>query len=288
MKYLFKISLILGPGIIGCSGDKPFSKIEATNQEAIYNVLFIDNYRLMTLDFLSTAIPDTQNYVANPDTLRPLIWHDVQYSHEDLQITILDQPVASPVGPVYQSNISYAVTDTGQFRMMRYNTIADSLERYIVKFTLLMTRTATCQQWGASGQSRRGWILTSISGGRYFSGQNPNFLSGLHYSSLTHHDTTFVYGSHDPAALLSFQAGEQVTLRYHYVDSLDKAFIYLPVNDYGYQLALPQQDSLGGYSLEFSMPSRKIYGQLVFLVVYVGRFDDHYRASGYSCNYRIR
>ena len=289
MKYLNALLLFCLIFIAACSGKKPLSIIEATNQEAIYNVLFQDNFRLVSFDFFDTVVPDTQTYLNNPDPDKPCLWHEVQYFDDDLIITILDQPVQSPVGLVYESHITYTVTDTGRFRMLRYNAAADSFERYSTKFNIRVARSATCQQWGRSNQLRRGWLLTSISDARVTTpGQNYHFLNDFGYSSLTHNDTTCVYDTYDPVVLVSFLQNEQVTVHYQIQDSLDKVFIYIPKNDYGYQLADPQQDSLGNWQTIITMPSRKIYGQLFFLVVNVGRFDQVYKASGYSYNYRIR
>jgi|GEM_PF-1983869 hypothetical protein len=288
MKHVIGIIFIFGLVIMACSGKNPVSPIEATDEEAIYNVLFQDNYRITVFDFFKIAIPDTAAFLANPDPNNPCIWHDVQYTSENLVITILDNPVQSPVGLVMEGHVTYTINDTGKFRIIMYNSAADSIERDSVKFNLTMTRSATCQQWGRTNTIRRGWLLTSISDARVSGGQNYPFLSGLRYSSVTHADTSFVYGTHEPGEMLKFSPSEEISIRYQTPDSLDKVFIYIPSNNYGYRLATPQKDSLGVWRATFTMPSVNIYGQLFFYVVNVGNFNQAYRASGYSFNYRIR
>lgn len=288
MKYIIGFLVILGTLIMACSGKNPVSPIEATNEEAIYNVLFQDNYRIVAFDFLNMAIPDTETFLVNPDPVHPCIWHDVQYTNENLIITVLDNPVQSPVGLVLEGHVTYTLTDTGKFRIIMYNSAADSIERDSVKFSITMTRSATCQQWGRVYTIRRGWLLTSISDARVSGGQNYPFLNGLRYSSTTHTDTSFSYGTHEPGALLRFNPSEEVSIRYQTPDSLDKVFIYIPNNNYGYRLAEPQKDSLGIWRATFTMPSVNMYGQLFFFVVNVGDFNLAYRALGYSYNYRIR
>jgi hypothetical protein len=288
MKYLAGFGLNCLLLLAGCSGKNPVSPIEATNQEAIYNVLFQDNYRIVAFDFLDLAMPDTQAFIDNPDPNKPCIWHDVQFTDEDLIVTILDQPVPSPVGLVYEGHVTYTVNDTGKIRILMYNAAADSIERDSVKFDIRANRSATCQQWGQVNKVRRGWLLTSISDARITAGQSYHFLSNFTYSSASHRDTTFVYGNHEPGELVSFSQSEQVTFQYQLPDSLDRVFAYIPDNDYGYGLAEPVRDSLGIWRASFTMPSRKINGQLFFFVVNVGQFDQVYRASGFSYNYRIR
>lgn len=288
MKYVFGFLWIFGAVVLSCSGKNPVSPIEATNEEAIYNVLFQDNYRIVAFDFLNIAIPDTEAFLANPDADHPCIWHDVQYTNENLIITVLDDPVQSPVGLVMEGHVTYTLTDTGKFRIILYNAAADSIERDSIKFSITMTRSATCQQWGRVNSIRRGWLLTSISDARVAGGQNCPFLSGLGYSSLTHRDTSFAYGNHAPAELLSFSPSEAVSIHYQTPDSLDKVFIYIPSSNYGYRLAEPQMDSLGIWRATFTMPSVNLYGQLFFYVVNVGNFNQAYKALGYSYNYRIR
>lgn len=288
MKHVFGFLLIFAVLIMACSGKNPVSPIEATNEEAIYNVLFQDNYRIMVFDFLNLAMPDTVAFLANPDPNHPCIWHDVQYTNENLIVTVLDNPVQSPVGLVMEGRVTYTLTDTGKFRIIMYNPDADSIERDSIKFSINMTRSATCQQWGRVNSIRRGWLLTSISDARITGGQNYQFLSGLRYSSLSHRDTSFAYGTHEPGELLRFSPSEEVSVRYQTADSLDRVFIYIPNNNYGYRLAEPQKDSLGIWRATFTMPSVNLYGQLFFYVVNVGNFDQAYRAVGYSYNYRIR
>jgi hypothetical protein len=288
MKYLNWLCLGCLVLLVGCSGKNPVSPVEATNQEAIYNVMFEDNYRIVAFEFLNMAIPDTLAFIANPDPDHPCIWHDVQYTDENLIITVLDQPVQSPVGLVYEGHVTYSVNDTGKFRILMYNAAADSIERDSVKFNITMSRSATCQQWGQPNKVRRGWLLTSISDARITGGQTYHFLTGLTYTSNSHHDTTFVYGNYEPGELLGFSPSEEVSFEYQLADSLDKVFVYIPDNDYGYRLADPEIDSLGVRRASFTMPSRKINGQLFFFVANVGHFDQAYRASGYSYNYRIR
>jgi hypothetical protein len=288
MKYLAGFGLSCLILLVGCSGKNPISPIEATNEEAIYNVMFQDNYRIVAFDFLNMAIPDTQAFIDNPDPNKPCIWHDVQFSAENLIVTVLDQPVQSPVGLVYEGHVTYSVNDTGKIRILMYNAATDSIERDSVKFNITMARSATCQQWGQPNKVRRGWLLTSISDARVSSGSSYHFLSNFTYSSASHRDTTFVYGNHEPAELVSFLPSEQVAVSYQVPDSLDRVFVYIPDNEYGYRLAEPQQDSLGIWQTAFTMPSMKINGQLFFLVVNVGHFDQAYKAFGYSYNYRIR
>lgn len=288
MKYISIILLMPVILIFACSGKNPTSPVEATDQEAIYNVLFQDNYRIVAFDFLNLAIPDTAAFLANPDPEHPCIWHDIQFTSENLPIVILDEPVQSPVGLVREAHVTYTVVDTGKFRILMYNAVADSIERDSARFSYNISRAATCQQWGRSNAIRRGWLLTQISDLRITSGQDYVFLSNLKFSSLTHHDTSFAYGNHSPDELLSFIPSEEVTFHYQKANVLDRVFIYLPDNNYGYRLAEPQQDSLGIWRAGVTMPSVKIYGQMFFLVVNVGNFDQAYSGIGYSYNYRIR
>jgi hypothetical protein len=288
MRYSSILFLIFGLSVIACNDKNPVSRIEATNQEAIYNVLFNDYPRLTTLDFLTSFVPDTQAFVANPDSGRPLYWHEIEDIHDTLAISIGENPVPSPVGLVYQAGVSYSIRYTGKFHTMRFNVLADSIERYYKTFTLYGSRIATCQQWGLPNQPRRGWLLTQIGDARFYSGDY-HYLNGLNYSTTNHPTSTaFVYSSHDPTLLESFNTGEEMTVNFGLITPSDLLLMYIPLNDYGYQLAVPQLDTATTYNVTFNLPSRKIYGQLRFLVTNAGDVNGLYKASGYSYNYQIK
>jgi len=64
--------------IMFCSCDEPLSQLEATDNEAIYNVILVDNYRVGDLEIIPSDIPDTTSYIENPDTANILYWHKIE------------------------------------------------------------------------------------------------------------------------------------------------------------------------------------------------------------------
>ena len=286
MRYVIFFTVIIAIFATGCVGDKPLSEIEATDEEAIYNVIQIDNYRLSTLDLITS---DTVEFIINQDTLSTLCWHSVEETDEDFSIDISDHKVDSPVGPVYSASVEYSKTFVGTFETLRYNAEIDSMERFPKEFVLTGTRSAVCQQWGISNQVRRGWILISISDARFSTpGGGYHFLDSLCYVSSTDSMGVFSYGIRNLEDLVHFETGEEVTIHYRLIDDEDFLFVFVPVNDYAYQLAVPQPDSSGGFKVVFDMPARRIYGQLRFLVINAKAILSDYRASGYSYNYSTR
>jgi len=289
MKHISFSAIIIAFFMMGCVGEKPLSEIEATDEEAIYNVMFIDNYRLTTLDLISSDVPDTLEFIADPDPENPLYWHVIEETDEDFVVDISNDPVDSPVGPVYSASVNYVKTYNGTFEVVRYNEDTDEIERYSKDFVLKGTRNAECQQWGLSNQVRRGWLLTSISDVRFFTPQGDyHFLDDFHYNTSTDSLLYFTYGTYSPDELVHFELEESVIVHYQLIENSDLLLMYVPINDFGYQLVIPQPDSQGGFEVIFNMPSRKIYGQLRFLVLNAGAFYDDYRASGYSYNYSTR
>jgi len=289
MKFTLSIPLIAVALLSACIGDKPLSPYEATDEEAIFNVVMIDNGRLSELVILPASMPDTLAFIANPDSGQPLYWHVVDSTIDDFRVLFSDQPVQSPVGLVNQANVNITKTWQGTFNILNYNYEADSLERYSKEFKLTGTRSAVCQQWGQTSQ-RRGWLLTAIGHARFVSpGSGYPFLSNLTYDSDSNDDTIFHTGTMDLEDIIRFDAGEEVTLNFSLEDDSDPALIYVPVNNYGYELAVPTPDGSGGYRVIFVMPSiSRIYGQFRFLVINAGNFSGNYAASGYSFNYRVR
>lgn len=291
MKYISFFAVIIVVSVAGCVGEKPLSEIEATDEEAIYNVMFIDNYRLTTLDLISSDVPDTLEFIANPDPENPLYWHIVEGIDEDFQVDISNDLVDSPVGLIYSASVSYDKTYSGTFEILRYNEDTDTsnIERYSKEFVLKGTRDAECQQWGLSNQVRRGWLLTSIGDARFFTPEGGyHFLDDFYYNSSTDSMLDFTYGTYSLEDLVHFEPGEEVTVHYQLTDNNDLLLMYVPVNDFGYQMAVPQPDSPEGFKVVFNMPGKKIYGQLRFLIINAGAFYDDYRASGYSYNYSTR
>ncbi len=274
--------------IFACTGDKPLSPIEATDEEAIYNLLFNDYWRLTTLDIIDQTVPDTAAFLVVPDSETELYWHVIDSTNENLVIDILPQPVPSPVGEVYQGNVFYENTFFGSFRGMRYNASADSIERSNKPFTIRGGRQVICQQWGFPNRVRRGWLITSIGDVRFLSlGQSYHFLDSLTYRTPLQAETTFVIGNYSLDQLRRFAPGEQVTVSMVLADSADFMQFMIPSADFSYRLAELTADSNGVLTATFDMPSRALHGQLRFLLINAHDWTAPYKAVGYSFNYRI-
>jgi len=288
MKKLLLTIFMTLPVIVGCVGDKPLSQLEATDEEAIYNVVMLDYSRLAQLEILPANLPDTLAFIANPDSVHPVGWHKVAEINETFDVTISDQPVQSPYGLVYQGTANFTRTWTGAFEILRYNGQADSLERYSKDFALRGTRTAICLKLGITSQ-RRGWHLTSIGDARFESpGQSYPFLDDLYFHAHSNPDSVFAFGMHATEDLLEFESGEELTINFNYHDQHDLVLLYIPVNNYSYQLAEPQPRDGGGFEVVFDLPQvTRIYGQFKFLVVNAGQYGANYKAIGFSYNYRI-
>lgn len=275
--------------LLACTGDKPLSPIEATDEEAIYNLLFNDYWRLTTLDIIDFSVPDTAAFIADPDSSRNLYWHTIDSTRENLVIDILPNPVPSPVGDVYQGNVLYENTFYGSFHIIRYNTASDSIERKTKPFALKGSRQVTCQQWGFPSQIRRGWLIWSIADARFVTlGQAYHFLDSLTYRTATQAETTLTYETLLFDQLRRFAIGEQLTVSVETVESVDRLFFVIPYNDFGYRLAEPASDSSGLMTFVFNMPSRAVYGQLRLLLVNADDWLPPYKAVGYSFNFRTR
>ncbi len=278
----------LAVAMLSCTGDKPLSSIEATDEEAIYNLLFNDYWRLTTLEIIDQTIPDTAAFIANPDSGLGLYWHKIDSSSEHLTIDILPQPMPSPVGDVYQGNVLYENAFYGSFFGMRYNAAADTIERLSKTFIINGRRSVICQQWGFPSQARRGWLITSIGDARFqSSGQNYHFLDSLFYRTQSQGETVFVLGNYSLDQIRRFSPGEQVTVSMILVDSLDLLLFLIPYADFGYRLAELTADSNLVLTTTFNMPARALYGQLRFLLINAGDWLAPYKAVGYSFLYRI-
>mgnify|MGYP000145780503 CR=1 FL=1 len=274
--------------LFACTGDKPLSPIEATDEEAIYNLLFNDYWRLTTLDIIDQTVPDTAAFIADPDSGLGLYWHKIDSTREYLTIDISPQPVPSPVGDVYQGNVLYENTFYGSFFGMRYNASADTIERMSKAFAVNGRRSVICQQWGFPSQVRRGWLITSIGDVRFLSpGQSYHFLDSLAYRTPSQAETTFVFGNYSLDKLRRFSPGEQVTVNMVLVDSTDLLMFMIPYADFGYRQAELTADTNLVLTTTFIMPSRSLYGQLRFLLINAGDWPAPYKAVGYSFIYRI-
>jgi len=286
MKKLSLLIIGLFALLIACSGDTPYSQYEATDNEAIYNVLLVDNLRLADL-VIMPDIADTQAFIANPDSAHPIYWHDVDSTSEDLQITYAGQ-VQSPVGMVDQANVVFTRTWLGSFIKLSYDPQGDSLVRQSVGFQLSGIRSAICQRWGSTSQ-RRGWLLISISDARYSAGGSQNFLDKLVFHSESNDDSLFHHGLVTIDDMLRFDAEEEVGFNLELDNQSDLLYMFIPDNNFNYRLADLTETQPGEYQVDVTMPSiRSMPGQLRFLVVNLGSFPNEYKALGYSYNYRIR
>ncbi len=272
--------------IIACGGENPVSDYETSDEEAIYNVVILDNVRLSEIVAFPDSVPDTLAFIANPDPDQPIHWHVVDSTVERMPINYsYDQP--SPVGLVDQANANYSKKWYGFFNTITYNSDADSIERYTKEFEITGSRTAICQRWGNTNQ-RRGWLLTAISAATISAGGGLTFLQDLHFDSPSNDDSTFSRLIVSVEDLLRFDTEEQVTLNYELVSQTDLPYIFVPEDNFGYRLAEPVQVG-DGFEIDVIMPDReRIYGQFRFYVINAGDFEDDYRGSGYAYNYWMR
>lgn len=283
---LIIISVLLSMLIFTC--DKPTSQQEATDNEAIYNVILVDNYRLGSLEIFhsNTTIPDTIAFIEEPDTLNPIFWHDISETEEEFDVVINPEKVETEFGNFYQASVDYSKTWEGIFNLMRYNIDADSLERFSLVFSMQGEREAVCQQWGSAGSSRRGWKLIEMSGAEFRSSGSGSFsLSSLYYHADSRDDSVFSILSRELDEIPDFDISEQVRLSFNYETQNNLLLIYIPYNDYYYRAANIDTDDTGGYEVIFNMPSRQLYGQLKFLTINLDEITERYKARGYGYNY---
>lgn len=287
MRWLLILLLLSTAVYFACDDENPMSQGEATDEEAIFNVVMIDNLRLSDMEAFPGTVPDTAAFIANPTAEETLYWHDVDSLRESFQVTISDTPVESPVGLVLEATAVYTKTWFGKFKTWHYNGLADSLERYSKNFQLAGSRSAKCQKWGSTSQ-RRGWLLTHIGDAHFSAGGGHGFLQSLYYHSESNEDSVFDASLKELDFIPRFDAEEEVTFTFDIRLPTDEAYIFMPVSNFNYELAIPEPAG-DGYRVQATMPSiSRIYGQLRFYVVNAGVFDEAYRATGYSYNYRIR
>ena len=281
--------LIIAAIMLFTSCEKPLSQFEATDSEAIFNVVLIDNNRVAELDILTATVPDTLTFISDPDTLTPIFWHDIDSTFEDFEPVISSEPVETEVGLFYEANVDYLITWFGTLNIFRFNNDADSLERYDKEFTLIGSREATCLKMGSTNY-RRGWVLTSIGDAEFHSPTGEaQFFDYLYYHAQSNPDSVFEFGSRSLNDLVSFELGAQMRLKFDYNDSLYQPIVHIPSDIYYYRLAEPQVDPLGGFQVVLEMPAvDRIFGQLKFLLINIGDFSDDYAAQGYSYNYQIQ
>lgn len=287
MRWLY--ALIVGVIFItfGCGDKNPVSNNESTDEEAIYNVVILDNFRLSEIIAFPEIVPDTTAFIANPGANQPLYWHVVDSTVERMPIVISDTQVQSPIGLVDQANASYSIKWFGIFHTLNYNVSADSIERYAKEFEINGSRTAVCQRWGSASR-HRGWLLTAISGANIYAGGGQPFLQDLHYISPSNDDSLLSNLICELDDLARFDTDEEITLRYGLSSENDQAYIFIPYDDYKYQLAAPVISG-NGYEVTVIMPSQnRIYGQLRFYVVNAGNFEDAYKSAGFSYSYWMR
>lgn len=288
MRWITILIIMLSIFALNCEDDNPVSYYESTDEEAILNVVMVDNVRLSGVSPFTDATPDTLAYIDDPIADQPLYWHVVDSTVERLPITYSTNQVESPVGLVDQAYANYTIKFYGNFYNLVYNSEADSLERYVKEFVITGTRRAICQRWGRAGSTRRGWTLISISGATISAGGGQAFLQDLRYISSSNDDSTFSVSLTEVDELLEFDTEEEITLRFDLDSESDLAYIYIPNNNFGYSLAEPTTIS-DGYEVAVTMPSySNIYGQFRFYVVNVGDYEDIYRSSGYAYNYQMR
>lgn len=289
MKKLIMFAMMGLALLLACTGDTPFSEFEATDEEAIFNVVMLDNARLSNLSILPDEIPDTLAFIANPDSAQPLYWHVIDTTTDEFRVTLSDHQVESPIGPVDQGNVIYTKTWLGAFESFRYNAAADSLERYTAEFQMVGTRAAACQRWGVATSQRRGWLLAAMGDARFSAGGSQIFLDKLVFHSESNDDSLFHYGLKNTADIVRFDAGEEAVFDLELSNPANLLYMFIPVGNFGYELAPLVEFQPGEYEVTVTMPSISyVYGQLKFLVVNLGNYPDEYKALGYSYNYRIR
>ena len=286
---IWVVILILSSGC-GKKGVDPVE--DATDVDAVANIVLFDYGHLFLPDSLATPIPDTLPLeLASPYKLEKF-WRTVELDSLILMIGEQDTIIEDSVRIVPIRGVTVARHMRGKLEIMATDT-SDGESRTVRMSKPYFTSgsvNGTVKKYGFDYNTRRGWLLTDIGNARYSYGDRV-----VHICSSSHPEDTITpgLGTYPFSLFPVFSNGESLTVLVENLlpsDTIGAVSIKCPTSDGLVWRQLQKNESgtfIGGFRFYDFIYDKHIYIDLIRSRTFE-RDTSSYHSSAIGVSYNVR
>ena len=260
---------------LSCSGHDVSGPEDATDLDAIYRLVTIDETDEFNIDLLDFSIPDTSapNIIAYDQLF---YWFDLSTDSLDLQIS-LDYPGShDSLGTLPEAAVQMIKKFYGTLEIIGVDTVNGSEVpvRISRPFVIRGEVSAYFVKYGPDYSHRRGWLMREISDVVYLAGY-PEGITQIMINSDSYSSFILTPGLKTLSEIPSFAPGESVMVIVNGSNIDDKFRLRYPEGGV-FQNILLENDGQGNFIGEFRMPQTGERNH--FLIEAIG--ETSFRVSG--------
>ena len=291
-RYIGVLALLSAVMSFSCGDTGVTKPKDATNEDAIYNIIRYDAPSLFNLDLLDFSVPDTLPFATG--TIVPTVyWYDPDRDSLFIDIQIRYPQSGDPIGTIPVANVSVSKHFFGSFEIIGVDTAGGGSEpvRMSKEFAIMGLIDAYFEKYGFDSDSRRGWLLTQISDAVFVgnvSGPQGN-IGSITVSSPSYPDHVVDTTIKGFSGILTFAPGESLTISIQTVNVGD--FVTLRYRSGGALVSVPvPADENGDHIAGFRLPSATGFDHFLIDAVNYRTVTDtlSFRSKAIGVLYRVR
>jgi hypothetical protein len=200
--------------------------VDATDEDAIYNIIRYDNPRTFNIDFLNMPVPDTSDLLAGTPYQPLHFWRTVTWDSLFIGIGRPDTTLEDSSRIIVVRTVDVKQMFRGNLEIIALDTAGGSqIVRLSKHYSAEGNIPATFKKYGFDYNTRRGWLLTSIGNTIY-----GNQLGQVRIWPADHPDSVISVGTREYSLsqFPVFTTGESLIVSVTVPDSNDKVSIKYP------------------------------------------------------------
>ncbi len=292
MKKMIKLLPVFLAIIIACGRSGVEPPADATNEDAIYNIIRFDSPSAFSLDLFDLSVPDTSLGLLTE--YQPVYWwHTVGHDSLDIDIRIFEPQPGDTSGAVPYANVRVAKYFWGTLEVIALDTAGGSPQRvrFSKSFGMLGVINSVFEKVGFDYNTRRGWRFMQISDAVFTSLSQtvpppPPTVEIQTADSLIRVNPAIKLLRYIP----QFTPGESVTVSIYPIDTSSVVSIRYP-SGAGYATQLPRREAGGVFRAGFSFPRHEEFGHFLVDIINPAVLSDsttRYFPNSLGVLYRAR
>ncbi len=292
MIKLIKLLPVLVAIMLGCGRSGVEPPADATDEDAIYNIIRYDSPSAFSLDLLDLSVPDTnQGLLTAFEPIR--WWHTIGHDSLDIDIRIFEPQPGDTSGAVPYANVRVVKYFWGTLEVIALDTAGGSPQRvrFSKSFGMLGVINSVFEKVGFDYNTRRGWRFMQISDAVFTSLSQtvpppPPTVEIQMADSLIRVNPGIKLLRYIP----QFTPGESVNVSIYPIDTSSVVSVRYPSGT-GYMTQVPPRGPGGVFRIGFTFPRYEEFGHFLVDIINPAAITDstaRYNPSAIGVLYRAR
>ncbi len=292
MIKLIKLLPVLVAIMLGCGRSGVEPPADATDEDAIYNIIRYDSPSAFSLDLLDLSVPDTNQGLLT--AFEPIHWwHTIGHDSLDIDIRIFEPQPGDTSGAVPYANVRVVKYFWGTLEVIALDTTGGSPQRvrFSKSFGMLGVINSVFEKVGFDYNTRRGWRFMQISDAVFTSLSQtvpppPPTVEIQTADSLIRVNPGIKLLRYIP----QFTPGESVNVSIYPIDTSSVVSVRYPSGT-GYMTQVPPRGPGGVFRTGFTFPRYEEFGHFLVDIINPAAITDstaRYNPSAIGVLYRAR